>query len=274
MCPYLLFWLSGNTIKVYLDPNAHSSADKDIQFGGQSYDHSNTPIVHDGIGLTIREEGIHPRAGIVIFLDVLGMKVMSERVKPSIIVNRWKNVIRSFMNVLQQGPINTGHFFRVLSDTIIITIPSQLNYTTINNTFELLLHPFIISMKLGMLLRGAISHGTYYLNNHLIIGEAVNDAADTHNKLKWVGVALSPNLSKKINSINGISTQASTWYDKIPHKDSLYGGFVLNWPIYDSDGKCLSKLQYEKIIADSSKNTQEKYDNTFNFYMSRRSASE
>jgi hypothetical protein len=171
------------------------------------------------------------------------------------------------MDVLQQGPINTGHFFRVLSDTIIITIPSQLDYTTINNTFELLLHPFIMSMKLRMLLRGVISHGTYYLSKYLIIGEVVNDAAYDHDKLNWVGVSLSRNLSKKLYSINGVLTQTSTWYDKIPYKDSPYSGFVLNWPIYDSDRKCLSRLRHEKTIADPSKDTQEKYDNTFNFYM-------
>jgi hypothetical protein len=93
-----------------------------------------------------------------------------------------------------------------------------------------------------MLLRGAISHGTYYLSNQLIIGEAVNDAADNHDKLKWVGVSLSPALSKKINNINGIHTQTATWYDEIPHNDSPYAGFVLNWPNYDSDirlGACL-----------------------------------
>ena len=63
---------------------------------------------------------------------------------------------------------------------------------------------------------------------------------DNHDKLKWVGVSLSPALSKKINNINGIHTQTATWYDEIPHKDSPYAGFVLNWPNYDSDGKCYS----------------------------------
>lgn len=260
---------------MHLNSEAQTSTDIDDRIGGQLSDHSNTTIVDDGTGLTVRGYGIHKRYGFVVFLDVLGMKHMSERLEPIIIVNRWNRVIRSFMDVLQQDSISSGHFFRVLSDTIIITIPSQLNPTTINTIFELILSPFIESMKVGMLLRGDISHGTYYLSHHLIIGEAVNDAAYNHNKLNWVGVSLSQNLSTKINSFNkSIFTQASIWYDKIPHKDFSYRGLVLNWPIYDLDGKCLSKLKDEKTIAEPSKNTQEKYDNTFNFYMGCQSVSE
>ena len=178
MANYILFWLSENTIKVDINPSAEDSINADIRIRGQLFDHSNTPIVDDGIGLTARGYDMHPRRGIVIFLDVLGMKRMWERIEPIKIVNRWNNVIRSFMDVLQQGSINSGHFFKVLSDTIIITIPSQLDYHIINKTFELLLNSFVESMKIGMLLRGVISHGTYYLSNQLIIGEAVNDAPE------------------------------------------------------------------------------------------------
>jgi hypothetical protein len=49
-----------------------------------------------------------------------------------------------------------------------------------------------------MLLRGTISYGTYYLSNRLIIGDALDDAAYNHDKLNWIGVSLSPSLSKEV----------------------------------------------------------------------------
>jgi hypothetical protein len=49
-------------------------SDLNIQMGGQAFDSSNTPITYDGIGWTVRGYNIHSETGLVIFLDVLGMK--------------------------------------------------------------------------------------------------------------------------------------------------------------------------------------------------------
>ena len=78
--------------------------------------------MHDGIGYTTRGFDLHSKVGIVVFLDVLGMKGIW-KTKPVIkIVNSWKNVIRYFMNALQQNH-NTDYYFRALSDTIYIHTP-------------------------------------------------------------------------------------------------------------------------------------------------------
>ena len=75
------------------------------------------------------------------------------------------------MDSLENNPPNSGHHLRVLSDTIIIAIPGPLNNSIINNTFDLLLEPFMHGLEIGMLLRGTINHGEYYLSNELIIGK-------------------------------------------------------------------------------------------------------
>lgn len=94
----------------------------------------------------------------------------------------------------------------MLSDTIIITIPTSQS-SAIAETFELLIQPFIESLSLRMLLRGVISYGTYYISERLVIGEALDDAAYHHNKIDWIGIALSPSLSGKrgINTLVGRS---------------------------------------------------------------------
>src|SRR5256885_73379 len=148
------------------------NSDLNVPIGGQTFDGYNTPIIYDGIGCTVRGYNSHTETGLVIFLDVLGMKGIWKSLPPIEVKNRWDSVIKAFMDILEERPPRGGHLFRVLSDTIIITIPTKLNNSAIKGTFDLLLQPFIESLKLGMLLRGTISYGKYILSERLIIDDA------------------------------------------------------------------------------------------------------
>jgi hypothetical protein len=257
--------LSENTITGVELPKIDS--DINIQMGGQAIDSSNTPMTYDGIGWTVRGYNLHRETGLIIFLDVLGMKGIWKRLPSIEVINRWNKVIRAFMDTLEERPPKGGHLFRVLSDTIIITIPTKLNDFAIRDTFNLLLLPFITSLKLRMLLRGTISYGTYSLSERLIIGEALDDAAYHHDKFNWIGIALSPTLSanKGINAQHKTSANDSfTYCQSIPHKETPYNGWVLNWPKFDSGGGCYSVLEQES----HSNQDSEKYTNTFAFYQS------
>jgi hypothetical protein len=244
-----------NTVPFRL-PN---SSDLHVKVTGQS-DSSNTPIVYDGISWTVHEQDGHPKTGIVVFIDVLGMKGMWQRYKPIEIINKWKKVIGSFRNVLQEGSLNDGYFFRILSDTIIITIPTELNQSAINRTFDLLRQPFIDSIKTRLLLRGIASHGQYYLSQQLIIGPAVDDAASIHDELEWIGLALSPS----VDIPRGCTVNNSVVRYNIPLKKSPYPGIALNWPKFDSNTECYQILQKE--YGDAPEKAKVKYENTFGFY--------
>jgi hypothetical protein len=94
----------------------------DIPIGGQLFDHSNTPLVNDSIGLTIRGYCLHEENGIAIFLDALRMKEIWNRFKPIDVIRMWNNVVGFFKDSLDQSRMNEIPCFRTLSDTIIITI--------------------------------------------------------------------------------------------------------------------------------------------------------
>jgi len=256
--------LSENTIRGVKLPKIDS--DINIQIGGQAFDSSNTPVTYDGIGWTVRGYNLHSETGLIIFLDVLGMKGIWKRLPSIEVINRWNTVIRAFMDTLEERPPKGGHIFRVLSDTIIITIPTILNHFAIRDTFNLLLQPFITSLKLRMLLRVTISYGTYFLSERLIIGDALDDAAYHHDKLNWIGIALSPTLSASKGSNRQLKTAGDsfTYCQSIPHKETPYNGWVLNWPKFDSGGVCYSVLEQER----HSSQDPEKYTNTFAFYQS------
>jgi hypothetical protein len=256
--------LSENTIRGIKLPTNNS--DLNVPIGSQTFDGSNTPIIYDGIGWTVRGYNLHTETGIVIFLDVLGIKGIWESLPLVEVIKRWNKVIRAFMNVLETRPPRGGHLFRVLSDTIIITIPTKLNDSAIREAFDLLLQPFIESLELRMLLRGAISYGTYFLSERLILGDALDDAAYHHDKFNWIGLALSPTISRNqdINAKHKTTDDSFTYYRFIPHKNTPYGGLVLNWPKFDNYRECYSIL---KDMQKSRKDPQ-KYSNTFAFYQS------
>ena len=75
-------------------------SDLDIRMGGQAFDSSNTPIIYDGIGWTVRGYNLHTETGLVIFLDVLGMKGIWKRIPSIEVINRWNTVIRAFMDTV------------------------------------------------------------------------------------------------------------------------------------------------------------------------------
>jgi hypothetical protein len=130
-----------------------------------------------------------------------------------------------------------------------------------SKALDLLLQPFVQSIEPRMLLRGIVSYGTYYLSERLIIGPAIDDAAEHHAKINWVGISVSPNLSI---AVNDFSSDGVIHYKKIPHKKSYYTGFVLNWPKVDSNRECHKILLEESKRADAA--SKIKYDNTFKFY--------
>ena len=61
-------------MKVSVKNNESKVGDSNISVGGQSFGHSNTPLTYDGIGITLRDYGIHEKYGIVNIVDALGMK--------------------------------------------------------------------------------------------------------------------------------------------------------------------------------------------------------
>lgn len=244
--------------------NSHLWLDR---VAGQTNDQSNTPIG--------RYVGIKQR-GLVVFLDVLGMKKISDRLEYNEVTSKWDKIIEFFVSMENEGinnfSLNLNH--RALSDTIIITIPNKNNSSLedmLNNTFYLLLEPFINSIQIGLLLRGIISYGEFHWSEKLIIGPAVDDAASHHDKVDWIGISSSPKLIRDIN-LSKINFNNSITYNKIPHKDGHYPGLVLNWPIYD-DGSNLSNLEKEENNVDNSNENEDtkdyikrKYRNTYEFY--------
>jgi hypothetical protein len=257
--------MTNNTI--YLRNKNDLNKDFDIKVSGNENDFSNTPLVSDGKNLTIRNYGFIEKQGLVIFLDALGMKGIWKRFPPIEVVQKWSNVNTAFLSIEEDPEIQNLDFsFRALSDTIIIII-SNTNSLNINlyKIFNLLIKPFINSIINKILLRGVITYGTFYWSDKLIIGPAIDEAAEYHNKVNWIGISTSPSLKLNLIEMNRNKSLISyriPWKER--ERESYYEGIVLNWPIYDTNNECMSVLLEEESQADS--NSKIKYNNTYTFY--------
>jgi hypothetical protein len=253
--------MSNNTI--YLGNKSDLNKGFDIKFSGNENDFSNTSLVSDGKNLTIRDYGFIEKQGLVIFLDALGMKGIWKRFPPIEVVQKWSNVNTVFLSIEEPEVQNLDFSFRALSDTIIITI-SNIDSLNINlpKIFDLLIKPFLNSIKNKILLRGVITFGPFYWSDKLIIGPAIDEAAEYHNKVNWIGISTSPLLKLNLK----IKKNDSLLLYKIPYKEQekFYDGIVLNWPIYDTNNEYISILMDEESKAEY--NSKIKYKNTYTFY--------
>ena len=181
-------------------------------------DHSNTPIVPDGTGgFTTRGASSRIQQGFVIFIDVLGIKGVWKRMSAEMVIKNWMDIIRQFTESIDKSLRHLKPYFTTLSDTIIITC--ECSISNINTIFQSLMQPFSYSMGLDFFLRGTISYGMTFISPRLVLGPALDDAAEGHNMLEWIGIATTPCLSAYYLG-NGYAKQTDnySYYPTIPVK--------------------------------------------------------
>lgn len=159
-------------------------------------EHFNTQVVPDGTGgFTPRGISSRIQHGFVIFIDVLGIKGIWKRKDPSLVIKNWKEIIGKFNDSINNSIRHLKPYSITLSDTIIITCECECNIENIDSIFQSLMQPFIYSISLEFFLRGTISYVMTFLSPQLIIGRSIDEAAEWHNQLEWIGIATTPNLS-------------------------------------------------------------------------------
>ncbi len=128
-----------------------------------------------------------------------------------------------------------------LSDTIIITaaIPEMTppEYSEAKRHLTLFtagvaMVSFFRSLENKFYLRGAISTGTSWLSDKMIIGPAIDEAAKYHDKLEWTRVATTPSASSVLENQPHPDNRLIK-YHSIPCKNGTRKGCALAWPMHD-----------------------------------------
>ena len=146
--------------------------------------------------------------GAILVADALGVKGIWARINPSLVVESWRSVIDSveaaakereldFTNSVKQWRIEhsyQGYTLQAFSDTLIAAVrdtsrPSALWWLT-----SIAHRAFVTALARGIYFRGVISLGEFFGSpkDKLLIGPAVDEAAEWANKPDWIGISTAP----------------------------------------------------------------------------------
>jgi hypothetical protein len=241
-------------------------------------DSSNTPIVPDGTREFItRGTSFRMQNGFVIFIDVLGIKGVWKRMSPDTVMKEWREIIGQFDRSVDNTLRHLHPYSTTLSDTIIITC--ECDISNINTIFQSIVQPFIYSINSDFFLRGTISYGITFISPRLILGPSIDEAAEWHSQLEWIGIATTPNLSNYyLSNQYEKMTNNYIYYPAIPikkdesnetysplhiSKKGYYKGLALNW--FDKKDNLL-QLMTRKKNSYSNYKIIRKYERTLTFF--------
>ena len=226
------------------------------------------------------------KTGVIILLDVLGTKGIWRRLQPKDYVKKWLE-IRNYLENIQKIKnlvIVEDHLF---SDTVIISMtPFEDNC----NALQLLGFASLISQYLlylgfekELLFRGVISYGDYYTDKEIIIGQAIDEAAEYYEQPNWMGISMTPQTAYlyKVDEIQKVVrkfppndyVKYDITYNRF-NKDSkcketiIEEGFAINWllQVYVASSTLEKVINKLKILKDQAPSkAKSKYDETIKF---------
>jgi hypothetical protein len=225
--------------------------------------------------------------GVVAFIDALGTKGISARTNAEQYIESWEAISREWEQYKNQaldssGSSNVNYDIRAFSDTVIITVTlsKKDDGTLVIESDRLLLHcarlisPMIINgIFKGVYLRGAISVGKFYQTPNLIIGPAVDEAAEWYTNIEWIGVSAAPSAHFTLEKLVEVKQNVSDWFIKyrIPIKvGSQEERWAVNWPRLSPEG--VGGMSVRALIDNAfarqpiSISAIAKFDNTIKFY--------
>lgn len=153
------------------------------------------------------------REGIIVLLDALGIKGIWNRKNPVEVLNTWAALQKEFTKGIEsliKDFRDHGYSepkFEAYSDTIMISLPVNKRevgsdrgrtslWWTIMSMGELLSKLFRVSILSHFYFRGCLSAGRFYRSENIIIGPAVDEAAEYHGLPEWSGISTCPSASK------------------------------------------------------------------------------
>lgn len=189
--------------------------------------------------------------GVVALLDILGARGIWHRYEINEIINSWKDIQKYLKTEIEMKKkseyINRPKFnpeLHTFSDTVIlISKTEKYDPDEIMRVSSTVGSTFAHAIEKGILFRGAISIGKFYSHQNMIIGPAIDDAAEWYNITDWAGIHLTPSTTYALEGYLMNDYDIKLWlcpYDiPIKKKDgSKYAikGWAVNWPsLYDAE---------------------------------------
>jgi len=176
--------------------------------------------------------------GIVAILDALGAAAFTNQEierfvdARALIIEALNSKAEEQLGTIRQEMLATLTF----NDTIVIVLRSGAAQPTKDHVkaFYVLLRKFMIdSLQNGILFRGSIAIGTFYLDSgtSTVMGQAITDAAAWYDKADWFGAHATPRTSIRIDALFGQRAEHIIVDYAVPMKDrSPVRLKAVNWP--------------------------------------------
>ena len=212
--------------------------------------------------------------GAVTFLDVLGWKGIWEKEEQ----NNDNNAITKLQDLIdglikearniENEEISRDSTLRgknivtevlSISDTIALFTTGNEQFA-VNVQAKLSLYALVYGLNIGLPLRGAISYGNYSYAENIMMGYAVDEAANWHESTDWIGVVITPYAKMLLRN----NKQDSIYcYPNIPFKGKVNAlDWCVDWSFNDEnalDELIKTKGPYTSDVA-------AKYLNTLAFF--------
>jgi len=229
-------------------------------------------------------KSLKKRYGIVVLLDALGASSYSDdKIKKFLSVRTILNEIladeaKALGKLGEMKMPNTYTF----GDTLIVTIELRSKKKIrahIYGTIFLMQNYLYNSLKEGILLRGALSIGSYiedYASNS-VMGEAISDAASWYEKTDWIGLSSTPktnNILEFLFENDRLNNPLFIHYYPVPMKDGCeINLYTISWAgrfFHDLKETSNPKKRFLELLKDQliPPGTESKFENTkkyFNF---------
>jgi hypothetical protein len=225
--------------------------------------------------------------GVVVFLDALGVKGIWARAEPESVIRSWQEVLRRLNESIKRSPKigNIGdrpecldYNISAFSDTVIITLKCTDDPAAhVPLVAKIVSEPFFYALVKGIYFRGVIAIGKFYQSNTLVIGPAIDEAAEWYTQPEWMGVSTAPSASFGLSRLEDQKADVSKWFVKfdIPSKAGLQKSeWALAWPREVPEASLVSgrRLTKRGLILDAFANKPisvaavAKYKNTLAFF--------
>lgn len=225
--------------------------------------------------------------GVVVFLDALGVKGIWARAEPEGVISSWEDVLKRLYGSIEKSP-KTGSIgdkpealnynIAAFSDTVILTLKCTDDPAAhVPLVARIVSDAFFFALIKGIYLRGVIAIGKFYQSKTLMIGPAIDEAAEWYTQPEWMGVSTAPSASFGLSRLEDQKADISKWFVKydIPSKGGVQKGeWALAWPREASKDPLIAErnLTTRGLILDAFANrpisvaAAQKYKNTLAFY--------
>jgi hypothetical protein len=190
---------------------------------------------------------IEKKHGVVAILDALGTKGIWQRKDPQAVIETWDSLVSLYQTLSKSSKISGyTRTISAFSDTVIITGEGDdLEKVLIEMGVDIGL--FVIhSMLEGIYFRGGISVGDFYKSDKMIIGPAIDEAAEYYTLSDWIGVSASPsayNILHKMGREKMLSYNMGEPYVSydIPLKSGVELGYAVCFTLFYT--ACINKFK-------------------------------